>query len=39
MALGLTEEHLDLAAAIRGWVQRNCPAEVVRAAADSPESG
>jgi alkylation response protein AidB-like acyl-CoA dehydrogenase len=39
MALGLTEEHLDLAAAIRGWAQRNCPAEVVRAAADSPDSG
>jgi 3-oxochol-4-en-24-oyl-CoA dehydrogenase len=39
MALGLTEEHLDLAAAIRGWAQRNCPAEVVRAAADGPDSG
>jgi alkylation response protein AidB-like acyl-CoA dehydrogenase len=39
MALGLTEEHLDLAAAIRGWAQRNCPPEVVRAAADGPDSG
>ena len=39
MALGLTEEHLELAAAIRGWAQRNCPAEVVRAAADDPDSG
>ena len=39
MTLGLTEEHLDLAAAIRGWAQRNCPPEVVRAAADGPDSG
>jgi 3-oxochol-4-en-24-oyl-CoA dehydrogenase len=39
MALGLTEEHLELAAAVRGWAQRNCPAEVVRAAADDPDSG
>ena len=31
MTLGLTEEHRDLAAAIRGWAQRNCPADVVRA--------
>ena len=39
MALGLTEEHLELAAAIRGWAQRNCPPEVVRAAADGPDGG
>ena len=39
MALGLTEEHRDLAAAVRGWAQRNCPAEVVRAATDSPDGG
>ena len=39
MALGLIEEHLELAAAIRGWAQRNCPAEVVRAAADDAGSG
>src|SRR6266568_7413790 len=39
MTLGLTEEHLDLAAAIRGWAQRNCPPEVVRAAANGPDSG
>jgi len=39
MALGLTPEHLDLAATVRGWSQRHCPAEVVRAAADSPDSG
>src|SRR6266571_2339325 len=39
MTLGLTEEHRDLAAAIRGWAQRNCPADVVRAAADGQDSG
>ncbi|HLQ52877.1 MAG TPA: acyl-CoA dehydrogenase, partial [Streptosporangiaceae bacterium] len=39
MALGLTEEHLELAAAIRGWAQRNCPPDVVRAAADSQDGG
>jgi len=39
MALGLTEEHLELAAAIRGWAQRNCPPEVMRAAANGPDSG
>ena len=39
MALGLTPEHLDLAAAVRGWSQRHCPAEVVRAAADGTDGG
>src|SRR6266487_938713 len=39
MTLGLTEEHRDLAAAIRGWAQRNCPADVLRAAADGQDSG
>jgi alkylation response protein AidB-like acyl-CoA dehydrogenase len=39
MALGLTEEHLQLAEAVRGWAQCNCPPEVVRAAADGPDSG
>src|ERR1022692_42760 len=39
MALGLTEEHLELAAAIRGWAQRNCPADAVRSAADDAGSG
>jgi alkylation response protein AidB-like acyl-CoA dehydrogenase len=39
MALGLTEEHLQLAEAVRGWAQRNCPPDVVRAAADGPDSG
>jgi 3-oxochol-4-en-24-oyl-CoA dehydrogenase len=39
MTLGLTEEHLQLAETVRGWAQRNCPPEVVRAAADGPDSG
>jgi 3-oxochol-4-en-24-oyl-CoA dehydrogenase len=39
MALGLTDEHLQLAETIRRWAQRNCPPEVVRAAADGPDSG
>ncbi len=39
MGLGLTEEHLELAAAVRGWAQRNCPPELVRAAADGADGG
>src|SRR5579864_419610 len=39
MALGLTEEHLQLAETVRSWAQRNCPPDVVRAAADGPDSG
>jgi 3-oxochol-4-en-24-oyl-CoA dehydrogenase len=39
MTLGLTAEHLELAETIRSWAQRHCPAEVVRAAADGPDSG
>src|SRR5258707_9915872 len=39
MALGLTEEHLQLAETVRGWAQRNCPPEAVRAAVDGPDSG
>ena len=39
MTLGVTEEHLELAEAVRGWAQRHCPADVVRAAADGPDSG
>ncbi|HEY1674599.1 MAG TPA: acyl-CoA dehydrogenase [Streptosporangiaceae bacterium] len=39
MALGLTEEHLQLAETVRGWAQRHCPPETVRAAADEPDSG
>jgi alkylation response protein AidB-like acyl-CoA dehydrogenase len=39
MTLGLTPEHLELAAAVRGWAQRHSPAEVVRSAADGSDSG
>jgi 3-oxochol-4-en-24-oyl-CoA dehydrogenase len=39
MALGLSPEHLDLAAAVRGWSQRHCPAQVVRSAVNGSDSG
>jgi len=39
MTLGLTAEHLELAETIRSWAERNCPSEVVRAAADGPDGG
>src|SRR5258706_13923017 len=39
MALGLTPEHLELAAAVRGWSQRHCPAEFLRSAVDGSDSG
>ncbi len=39
MTLGLTEEHHQLAGTIRSWTQRHCPSEVVREAADGPDSG
>jgi alkylation response protein AidB-like acyl-CoA dehydrogenase len=39
MALGLTQEHLDLAAAVRGWSQRHSPPSVIRAAADAADCG
>src|SRR5258707_5279223 len=39
MAIGLTGEHLQVAETVRGWAQRNCPPEAVRAAADGPDSG
>jgi alkylation response protein AidB-like acyl-CoA dehydrogenase len=39
MALGLTPEHLELAAAARGWARRHCPADVVRAAVNADDSG
>ncbi len=39
MALGLNREHLELAQAVRGWANRHCPAEVVRAAIDGPDAG
>src|SRR5262245_38664190 len=39
MTLGLTPEHLELAAAVRGWTQRHCPHDVVRGAVDAGDSG
>jgi alkylation response protein AidB-like acyl-CoA dehydrogenase len=39
MVLGLNREHLDLAEAVRGWANRYCPAEVVRAAVEGPDGG
>jgi 3-oxochol-4-en-24-oyl-CoA dehydrogenase len=39
MALGLTPEHLELAAAVRDWSQRHCPVDVVRAIADGTDGG
>ncbi len=39
MTLGLTQEHAELAAAVRGWAERNCPPDLVRAAADSDDGG
>ena len=39
MTLGVTEEHRHLAETVRNWAQRNCPPEIVRLAADSPDSG
>lgn len=39
MTLGLTPEHLELAETIRNWAERHCRADVVRAAADGPDSG
>jgi alkylation response protein AidB-like acyl-CoA dehydrogenase len=39
MTLGLTEEHLQLAEAVAAWAQRHCPPDVVRTAANGPDSG
>ena len=39
MAVALTPEHLELAAAARGWSERYCPAEVVRSAVDGCDRG
>ncbi|MGN6795071.1 MAG: acyl-CoA dehydrogenase [Streptosporangiaceae bacterium] len=39
MALGLTPEHLELAESVRGWAQRHCPSDVVRAAVDAADRG
>ena len=38
MALGVSEEHLELAASVRGWAGRHCGPDVVRAAAESGEA-
>src|SRR5713226_7546848 len=34
MALGVREEHLELAASVRGWGERHCGPDAVRAEAD-----
>ncbi len=39
MALGLTDEHLQLADSVRSWAERMSPPESVREAANSPDSG
>ena len=39
MTLGLTPEHGELAAAVRGWTERHCPPELVRAAANGDDCG
>ena len=39
MALGLTEEHAQLADSVRAWAQRHSPPAVARAAADGDTSG
>src|SRR6266567_3089031 len=39
MSLGLTPEHLQLVAAVRGWASRHCDPKVIRAAADGTDSG
>jgi alkylation response protein AidB-like acyl-CoA dehydrogenase len=36
MALGISEEHQQLAEAVAGWRQRHCPAVMVRAAVTDP---
>src|SRR5260370_41761512 len=37
MTLGLTSEHLELAASIRGWASRHASPAVARAAAESTD--
>ncbi len=39
MALGLTEEHAQLADSVRAWAQRHSPPAVARAAADGGTPG
>src|SRR5437763_1799459 len=36
MALAVTDEHRQLAEAVRSWAARHCPADVVRAAVTEP---
>ncbi len=39
MALALTDDHAQLADAVRAWTARICPPSAVRAAADGDDSG
>ena len=39
MALGVTEEHLQLAESVRGWAERAGSAELARAAASNGDRG
>ncbi len=39
MTVGLTPEHVELADAVRGWSQRHCPPDVVRAAIGDADGG
>jgi 3-oxochol-4-en-24-oyl-CoA dehydrogenase len=39
MALALTEDHAQLADAVRSWATRTCPPSAVRTAADGDDSG
>jgi alkylation response protein AidB-like acyl-CoA dehydrogenase len=39
MTLALTEEHVQLAATVRGWAERHSPTESVRAAANGTDGG
>src|SRR5262245_46569175 len=36
MPIGITEEHVALHDAVRGWVDRHCPPSVPRALLDAP---
>jgi 3-oxochol-4-en-24-oyl-CoA dehydrogenase len=39
MALALTEDHAQLADAVRSWAARTCPPSAVRTASDNDDSG
>src|SRR5215472_3373131 len=39
MTLGLSPEHLELAASVQGWAARHSPPAVVRAAAEGGDAG